>query len=162
MAVTITPAIAGWVLPEGARTGGIPSGFIGRAFAASLRWSVRNPIRSIALALVLPVLGFASLPLLTAQFFPGVDRDQFTIEVDLAPGTALNATRDVVETLDAALANTQGIESVTWVMGRSAPAFYYNIVGDRDGAPGFAHALIRTESPAATESILPDLQRNLP
>jgi multidrug efflux pump subunit AcrB len=67
---------------------------------------VTNPIRSIALALVLPVLGFASLPLLTAQFFPGVDRDQFTIEVDLAPGTALNATREVVATLDAALAET--------------------------------------------------------
>jgi multidrug efflux pump subunit AcrB len=162
VAVTITPAIAGWVLPEGARVGGIPSGLPGRLFAASLRWSVRNPIRSIALALVLPVLGFATLPLLTAQFFPGVERDQFTIEVDLAPGSALNATRDVVERLDAALAETPGIESVTWVIGRSAPAFYYNIVSGRDGAPGFAHALIRTQSPAATESILPDLQRTLP
>jgi multidrug efflux pump subunit AcrB len=162
VAITITPAIAGWALPEGARSGGMPSGALGRAFAASLRWSVRNPVRSIALALVLPVLGFASLPLLTAQFFPGVDRDQFTIEVDLAPGTALNATRGVVARLDDALAHTTGIESVTWVLGRSAPPFYYNIATGRDGAPGFAHALIRTESPAATETILRDLQRTLP
>jgi multidrug efflux pump subunit AcrB len=162
VAVTITPAIAGWVLPSEGWSGGIASGAMGRAFAASLRWSVRNPVRSIALSLVLPVLGFASLPLLTAQFFPGVDRDQFTIEVDLAPGSAMAATREVVATLDATLAETQGIESVTWVVGRSAPAFYYNIVGGRDGAPGFAHALIRTSSAAATEAILPDLQRRLP
>jgi multidrug efflux pump subunit AcrB len=162
VAITITPAIAGWVLPDGLRSGGIRSGQLGRAFAASLRWSVKNPLRSIALSLVLPVLGFASLPLLTAQFFPGVDRDQFTIEVDLAPGTAMTATGEVVATLDAALAATPGIESVTWVTGRSAPAFYYNIVTGRDGAPGFAHALIRTSSAEATEAILPELQRNLP
>ncbi len=165
VAVTITPAIAGWILPaarEGRRTGGVPSGMLGRAFAASLSWSVRNPIRSIALALVLPVLGFASLPLLTAQFFPGVDRDQFTIEVDLPPGTALRRTEAVIARLDAALAEQPEIESVTWVIGRSAPAFYYNIVSGRDGAPGFAHGLIRTSSSQATETILPRLQRTLP
>jgi multidrug efflux pump subunit AcrB len=144
------------------RSGGIPSGALGRAFAASLRWSVTNPIRSIALALVLPVLGFASLPLLTAQFFPGVDRDQFTIEVDMAPGTALNATREVVATLDAALAETPGIESVTWVLGRSAPAFYYNIVSGATARRASPMRLIRTASPEATETILPDLQRRLP
>lgn len=167
IAVTITPAIAGWLLPdrEGARgllANGLPSGLLGRAFAASLRLSVRNPIRSIALALVLPVLGFASLPLLTAQFFPGVDRDQFTIEVDLPPGTALAQTRAVVAELDRVLAATPEIESVTWVIGRSAPAFYYNISTGRDGAPGFAHALVRTASAEATEAILPQLQRELP
>lgn len=70
VAVTITPAIAGWILPAGSGgrlSGGLPSGPIGRVFSASLRWSVRNPIRSMALALVLPVLGFASLPLLTSD-----------------------------------------------------------------------------------------------
>src|SRR6056297_1597645 len=165
VAVTITPAIAGWILPAGSGgrlSGGLPSGPIGRVFSASLRWSVRNPIRSMALALVLPVLGFASLPLLTAQFFPGVDRDQFTIEVDLPPGTALALTQAVVARLDAALLNESDIESVSWSLGRSAPSFYYNIVGDRDAAPGHAQALIRTRSAGATEAILPRLQRDLP
>lgn len=165
VAVAITPAIAGWLLPDGAGgrfAGGLPSGALGRVFAASLRWSVSNPVRSIALSLVLPVLGFASLPLLTAQFFPGVDRDQFTVEVDMAPGTALTATQGVVARLDTALAGAPGIESVTWVVGRSAPAFYYNVVSDRDGAPGFAHALVRTSSADATAEILPLLQHDLP
>jgi multidrug efflux pump subunit AcrB len=123
---------------------------------------VTNPIRSIALALVLPVLGFASLPLLTAQFFPGVDRDQFTIEVDMAPGTALNATREVVATLDRALAETPGIESVTWVLGRSAPAFYYNIVSGGTARRASPMRLSGPPRPRRPRPSCRELQRDLP
>jgi multidrug efflux pump subunit AcrB len=108
------------------------------------------------------VLGFASLPLLTAQFFPGVDRDQFHVEVDLAPGSSLEATRAAVGALDAALAAQPEVRSVTWVLGRSAPAFYYNVTGGRDSAPAHAQALVTTASPEATEALLPRLQRELP
>ncbi len=166
IALTITPAIAGWLLPsheEGGILGsGIRSGLLGRVFRRTLRLSVDNPIRSIAVALVLPVMGFLSLPGLTAQFFPGVDRDQFHIEVDLAPGTGIERTQEVVAKLDRALLSEDGIESVTWTVGRSAPAFYYNIVSDRDAAPRFAHALIRTSSKETTEALLPRLQFELP
>ena len=113
VAVTITPAIAGRALPEGDAPGGLPAGAGGRLFAASLRWSGRNPVRSIALALVLPLMGFASLPLLSPQFLPSVDRDQFHVEVDLPPGTAIDRTREAVRRLDAALAAEPGIRSVT-------------------------------------------------
>ncbi|MEM7643687.1 MAG: efflux RND transporter permease subunit [Pseudomonadota bacterium] len=166
VAVTITPALAGWTMPLKGKgsilSNGIPAGPIGTLFAASLRWSVGNPVRSIALALILPVMGFASMPLLTAQFFPGVDRDQFHVEIDLPPGTGINRTQATVATLDAALRDTQGIETVTWTIGRSAPAFYYNIVGGREEAPGYAQALIRTADADTTEAILPNLQRTLP
>ncbi|MGR3467927.1 MAG: efflux RND transporter permease subunit, partial [Shimia sp.] len=166
VAVTITPALAGWVMPAEGRGGwlgrGVPSGPLGWLFAWSLRLALRNPVRSVALALVLPVLGFASLPLLTAQFCPGVDRDQFHIEVDLAPGSGIARTQATVAALDEALRGTEGIEDVTWMLGRSAPAFYYNITGGRDAAPRYAQALIRTASPQATEAVLPQLQRTLP
>ncbi len=166
VAVTITPAVAGWVLPEAGRGGawanGVPSGPVGRVFRASLALAARNPLRAIALSLVLPVLGFASLPLLTAQFFPGVDRDQFHVEIDMPPGTGIDRTRAVVAGLDAALRAAPEIESVVWTIGRSAPAFYYNITGGRDAAPRYAQALVRTASAEATEAVLPRLQRTLP
>lgn len=161
IALTITPALAGWLLPEGGRGAGLPSGLAGRAFHASLRWSVRNPVRSVALALVLPAMGFASFPTLTAQFFPGVDRDQFHIEVDLAPGAALSRTHALVEEMDALLRDTPGITRVAWTLGESAPAFYYNIVGSRQGAPGFAQALITTAAPEVTADLLDPLQTTL-
>lgn len=161
IAVTVTPALAGWILPNG-RGGGLPAGPFGSLFRWILELSARNPIRSMAVALILPVLGFASMPLLTAQFFPGVDRNQFFMELDMPSGTALAETERVVERLDAALRADERIESVTWTVGTSAPAFYYNITGGRDAAPRYAQALIRTASAAATEEILPTLQRTLP
>ncbi|MEL7026394.1 MAG: efflux RND transporter permease subunit [Pseudomonadota bacterium] len=160
VALAITPAIAGWFLSS-TKPGGIRSGLMGRAFRASLKWSVSNPIKSVALALVLPVMGFASFPTLTAQFFPGVDRDQFHIEVELQPGTSLDRTRNVAEAIDATLAGTDGIKQVVWVVGKSAPAFYYNIVGTRENEPSFAQALVTTDSPEATAAILSPLQADL-
>lgn len=161
IAITITPAIAGHLLPDTGKRGGVSGGFVAAMFKASLGWSLANPVRSIALALVLPVMGFLSLPTLTAQFFPGVDRDQFYVEVEMPPGTAISATQQTVATLDTALRNDERIAQIMWTIGGSAPAFYYNIVGARENAPGHAQALITTVSAQATEQLLPQLQREL-
>ncbi|MEL6235602.1 MAG: efflux RND transporter permease subunit, partial [Pseudomonadota bacterium] len=165
VAVTLTPAIAGWVLPAAGGSGMLSSGLqgarLGAAFSASLRLAIRNPLRAVALALVLPVLGFASMPLLSAQFFPGVDRDQFHVEVDLRAGAGIEETQAVVARLDAALREAPETRQIAWVLGRSAPAFYYNIVGARDNASRYAQALITTGSPAETEALLARLERDL-
>ncbi|MCA3450739.1 MAG: efflux RND transporter permease subunit [Rhodobacter sp.] len=161
VAITITPALSGLWLRQGDGAPADP-GLTMRVFRTLLSLSMANPVRTVALSLVLPVLGFLSLPLLTPQFFPGVDRDQFHIEVDLPPGTGIAETLRLVDGIDATLAAEDGIADVAWVVGRSAPAFYYNMVGDRDQAPAFAQALIRTDSPAATERLLARLQTSLP
>jgi len=161
VAVTITPAIAGRWLRMG---DGAPArdGMLMRGFRWLLALSMANPLRTVALSLVLPVIGFLSLPTLTPQFFPGVDRDQFHIEVDLPPGTGIAETMRIVREIDAKLTSEEDVLDVAWVVGRSAPAFYYNMVGDRDQAPAFAQALIRTASPAATARLLDEMQTNLP
>ena len=161
VAMTITPAIAGLMLRNDANNGGLHLPWIAKPFRATLAWSVANPVRSVALALVLPVTGFLSMPSLTAQFFPGVDRDQFYIELDMAPGTALSATTEEVERIDALLRADERVTSLVWVTGRSAPAFYYNILGGRENAPSYAQALVTTSSPEATEDIVTALQRDL-
>lgn len=161
VALTLTPAVAGhWLRrPAGAPR---PPGRLSRGLRAALALSLAHPLRSAALALVAPAVGFASLPGLTPQFFPGVDRDQFHIEVDLPPGAALDETLRVVRAIDARLGAQAGIEDVAWTIGRSAPAFYYNMVGNRDQAPGHAQALVRTASAAETARLLPVLQADLP
>ena len=163
IAVTVTPAIAGWAMPGSRETGLLRTGlrlpWLSRGFRRTLAWSLANPLAAIALALVLPVLGFLSLPLLTAQFFPGVDRDQLTIDLDLRVGASLAQTRAVVERLDRELLDASEVRSVTWTVGRSAPAFYYNIVGGREDAPRHAQALVTTVSPAATEALIRRLER---
>ncbi|MEN0000851.1 MAG: efflux RND transporter permease subunit [Pseudomonadota bacterium] len=165
IALTVTPAIAGWLMPAQGATNffnaGIPGGFIARLFARSLKLAVNNPVRAIAFALVLPVIGFASMPTLTAQFFPGVDRDQFYVELEMTGGTAITQTRQIVDRVDDLLRAEAGITSISWTIGRSGPAFYYNITGGREDAPGYAQALITTASPAATEELVTRLERTL-
>lgn len=165
VAVTLTPAIAGWAMPAAEKSNLLSSGLkipaLSNTFAATLRWAVRNPVRSVTFALVLPVLGFMSMPLLTAQFFPGVDRDQFHIEVDLRPGAAIGQTAQVVDRLDALLRDAPETRQVSWVIGKSAPAFYYNMAGGRDNAARFAEALVTTTSPEATETLIARLERTI-
>lgn len=165
IAVTVTPAIAGWLMPAQGKTNifnsGIPGGFLARFFQWTLHLAVRNPLRAIALSLVLPVMGFLSMPTLTAQFFPGTDRDQFYIEVDMPAGTAITQTKRLVERLDTKLRAEEQIKQIYWTIGKSAPAFYYNISTGRENAPGYAQALITTTSPAATEELVGRLERSL-
>ncbi|MES0880448.1 efflux RND transporter permease subunit [Roseibium sp. SCP14] len=165
VAVTLTAAIAGWVLPlkrqTGRQPGFRPASLLTVPFRFSLRLAMRNPASSVALSLVLPVIGFLSMPTLTAQFFPGVDRNQFHIEVELADGAAIASTAQTARAIDSYLAQLDGVEQVSWVIGKSAPAFYYNIVGARDRAPGFAQALVKTVSSKATSELVPQLQTAL-
>jgi multidrug efflux pump subunit AcrB len=160
IALTVTPAFAGWFIKSGGR-GGISIPALTRAFTASIRWSALNPAKSIALALILPVMGFAAFPTLTAQFFPGVDRDQFYLEVELPPGTALSGTAEVVRAIDAELLATDGIDRVYWTVGRSGPAFYYNITGGRSQEPGYAIAMITSDTAEDAARLVPPLQARL-
>ena len=165
VALTVTPALAGRFLSARPGAGplarGIGGGPVARVFAASIRASLAHPVKSIALALVLPVLGFAALPHLKPQFFPGVDRDQFHIEVQLPPGASIDRTGAVVARIDAILAAEADIAGRYWTIGRSAPAFYYNITGGRSREPAYAHGMITSASPEATARLVPDLQARL-
>ncbi|MEM6385578.1 MAG: efflux RND transporter permease subunit [Pseudomonadota bacterium] len=161
IALTVTPAIAGWVLPRastGRFSNGISIPFLGRVFEASIRLALNNPIRAIALSLILPVLGFAAFPTLTAQFFPGVERNQFYIEVDLPPGTAISDTAATVAEMDTLIRDDAETRSVYWTIGASGPAFYYNIVGNRSQEPGYAQAMVTTETDAAAARLVAELQ----
>ncbi len=168
LALTITPALAGFLLPDPDACGplrwwrsGIAGGRLSRAFGASLDLALRHRRLAVLAALILPVVGFGAFPTLTAQFFPGVDRDQLYVQVTLPEGAAIGKTHAVVRRADARLREFPEIRSAHWFLGESAPAFYYNMLANRDGMPEFAEALITTSSPQATEALIPALQKAL-
>ncbi len=160
VALTVTPALAGWFLKAG-KPSGIRLPALGRGFSSLIALSVRNPIRSIALALILPILGFAAFPTLTAQFFPGVERDQFYVEVDMPPGTSITETAAVSKQIDMRLTEYDGVDRVYWSIGKSGPAFYYNITGGRSAEPAYAQAMVKTETAEDAARIVPQLQATL-
>jgi len=177
IAMTLTAALAGRWLPADPSPSSLASGIpasqrhmrlsdrlaarTAARFRQLIALVVRYPLAAIALSLVLPLTGFLSIPSLVQQFFPGVERDQFHLELELGEGSTLTRTAEVAAAMDELVRAAPGIKQVSWVVGKSAPAFYYNLVGDRDRAPGYAQALIRTASPQATAQLVPQLQITL-
>lgn len=165
LAFTVTSAMAGWLLPSHARGGLLGNGVtiapLARLLEHAVRLALRHPRIAIAYALVLPVSGLFALPTLPEQFFPGAKRDQFYIDVVLAPGSPIAATRQAVLAVDEVVRADPEVTSLAWVIGASAPAFYYNMHSAQENAPNFARGLVTTADPEATDRLLADLQERL-
>ncbi|MEM6906531.1 MAG: efflux RND transporter permease subunit, partial [Pseudomonadota bacterium] len=128
LALTITPAVAGFLLPDRASRprwwrDGLQGGLVGRGFSRLLDLSLNWRGLALFAAAVPAIVGFLAFPTLKAQFFPEVSRDQFHIQIELANGTAIDRTAEVARAADRVLAEIDGIRKVQWVVGRSAPAF---------------------------------------
>lgn len=168
LALTITPALAGWLLPakgEGKSHAwyarGMKSGKIGVVFDRSVGWAISNRGTALFAALALPIVGLLSFPTLTSQFFPGVERDQFHIQMTLDGNASITETQAMTDRADAIIKARPEITSVTWVVGESAPSFYYNMLSNQEGVAAFAEALVTTVSEEATRDVIPRLQETL-
>ncbi len=167
LALSITPVLASWLLPRKPAKeshwwiGGASSGAAGDMLARSLDWSLRHPAAAIALALALPLTGFLSFPTLTAQFFPGTDRDQFYIQLKAANGRSIHDTAATARDIDTRLRNHPLIRRVDWSIGESVPAFYYNMYRFKEGIPSWAEALVLTHDENRTDDLIRQLQVEL-
>ena len=168
MALSVTPVLAAWMFNDRKELTADRHALaeeIGTYLTVTIRSAIimalLKPKRAMAAALVLPLLGLLSYPLLKPQFFPGVDRNQFHIQLKMAEGSAIKETRQHVEQATDVILKEPDVTNVTWVIGENAPAFYYNMIANQSNEPGFAEALVTTKSPAATEAMLDRLQRRL-
>jgi multidrug efflux pump subunit AcrB len=167
LAMVITPVLAAWLLPRHADgstrwyIGGANSGKMGEWLTSALDWSLRHPWAAIALSLSLPLTGFLTFPTLTAQFFPGTDRDQMYLQVKLADGRSIYDTQALVKRLDSKLRSDPMIRRVDWSIGESAPAFYYNMYRNKEGIASWAEALVLTRDENRTDDLIRRLQIEL-
>ncbi len=163
VALTVIPALSGRFLrPGGGRIDrGLELPRLSRWFQRSLDASLHRPWRSMALASVLPIAGFASAPGLPKQFFPPADRDQFHVELRLPASASIAATERATHTAEALLRSHPEVQRVDWFLGRSAPPFYYNMLQTEDGNPAFAQALVKVAAVKDVRALLPALQRQM-
>jgi multidrug efflux pump subunit AcrB len=165
VALFLAPALAA-LLPGGSdRQGwwsrGVALPWLTRGFAGSLRLILARPMLAVAIGLSLPVIGFAAMATIPQSFFPPADRDQFHLRVRLGPSASIQATEQVVAAMDAMVRAEPGVSRAFWFIGASAPTMYYNVIGNEDANPAFAEAIINTASIAATDRLIPRLQRML-
>ncbi len=158
---TVIAGIAGRFLRAGDTHTGIALPRLAKWFSGLLEMSLRRPRTSIALALVLPTLGFVAATQMPEQFFPPSDRDMFNVEVYLEPAASIAATRAVVQRMGPELESQEGVERVQWFVGGSAPSFYYNMMHANDQTPNFAQAMVTTRSFEDANRMIPQLQKQL-
>jgi multidrug efflux pump subunit AcrB len=140
---------------------GVQLEWLARLFRRSLETVLRFPRMAIFLLFLIPLTGFISAGQLKEQFFPPSDRDMFQIEMYLPAQTSIVETRRVSAEVSALLQNTPGVDSVQWFLGKSAPAFYYNMIGGQQGAPNFGQAMVSTHDFRIANRLIPQLQREL-
>ncbi len=165
VALLLAPALAALLPGSGEKPGwwshGLALPWLVRGFAGALRLVLARPMLSVAMGLSLPVIGFAAMATIPQSFFPPADRDQFHLRVRLGPAASIQTTEQVVTAMDALIRAEPGVKRAFWFIGASAPTMYYNVIGNEDANPAFAEAIINTASIAATDRLIPRLQRLL-
>lgn len=132
---SIGPSTAFW--NRGLSVGPL-QGIYKRTLSFCYRWSVVG----VLVGLALPLAGFLSATQLKEQFFPPSDRPQCELTVELASGTAMEQTEAVVRDVRGYLLQQPEVARTDWYVGRSTPAFYYNLIGTRQGASNYAQAMV--------------------
>ena len=165
LALAITPVLAARLLPDGDSQGfmqqGVTIGWISRGLAGSLDAALAYPKTAIICALMLPTIGILAFPTLTAQFFPGTDRDQLYIQVKLPNGRSIDETLATAKAMDTFVRQHPQVRRIDWTVGESAPAFYYNMYRKMDGVSTWAEALVLTHDAKKTDAAIRELQVQL-
>lgn len=142
-ALVITPAVAGTVLRRNPRPG---RGIIEPMAKWIARVSIRHPILVlVATAAIVSAEGYAA-GRVGFSFFPASDREQMVVMVEMPEGTHIRETDRLTRSLEAEVSKLEGVTSLTTVVGRSAPSFYYNIVR-APSSPHIAQIIVTTEGP---------------
>jgi len=165
LSLTVVAALAGRLLgripPTGSRkwwNHGIAFAGLSRFYRWSLEQATGKPLLAVVLTLMIPFAGFAVAGSLDKQFFPLVDRDQFQIEVEFSSDTAIAQTQRQVERASEMIREHSQVEAVHWVMGESAPKFYYNITGQRQNQSHYAEAMVQLQSGEGVQKLVQTVQ----
>jgi len=168
LSLTVIPALTAWADRLPSRHAdhrwwnqGISSRALVAGYRRTLEFVFGRPVRGILLGMLLPLIGYAAFPQLTEQFFPPSDRDQARVQLKLASHASIQRTlQRVGEVRDHLLADPN-VERVDWFLGRSAPAFYYNMLGTLEHASYYAEAMVTFASNDSVPATIRRLQRGL-
>jgi multidrug efflux pump subunit AcrB/outer membrane protein TolC/AcrR family transcriptional regulator len=138
-ALTVVPTLAGVVFtPEASRE----TPRVSRLSRLAPQ-VVERPGHILVAATILVLLSLSLLPRVQLQFFPGADRNQLILDVELAAGSHVDATDRAVRVVEDALIGRPDVVHVASFVGRPTPTFFYNLVGTATSA-NVAQMLVTT------------------
>lgn len=171
VSITIVPAMTAWFdrtrswergEPQRKRRwwrDGITIDFVSDGYRATVEAVLRFPPLGIFICLAPAVLGIYLTSTLPQQFFPPTERDQFQVTVNLPSEADIADTTEVTQRATEFILATEGVKSVTWVLGEPSPRVYYNAINNTQGVEGFATGWVQLDSNERTHEIVDDIQR---
>ncbi|MCG8315674.1 MAG: efflux RND transporter permease subunit [Pseudomonadales bacterium] len=150
ISVVVLPLVAFYWLKPGKQKP-VP----GSLWVANKVIALNNRYRWFPLIAVVGLLGFSfSLaPYVKMEFFPGADRNQMVIDLELPAGTPVSHTLAVSERLEQQLQSRSDVISVMRSVGMTGFRFYYNL-GAAPSAPNRARLMVNTVEPGANHKII--------
>ena len=106
----VTPLLAAYLMRDGGKEH--HEGPIIKGYTRLITWSVRHRIATVALGLVVFALSIWSMKLLPAGFLPPEDNGRILIAFELPPGSRLDDTRAVAQTITAKLKQRPEVRNV--------------------------------------------------
>ena len=166
LSLTVVPALVGLlggVGAEGPRWAreGVSPGPLARPYRFALRLMLDHPVVAMLFAAFLPTLGFLVSSRLPEQFFPPAERDQMRVVIELPPAAGFDQTAALTGRVDAVLRADEAITHTTWLIGRNAPKFYYNMMTGREGSSNFAECLVQLGATQKSFDHVHELQASL-
>lgn len=119
--------------------------------------------RKTVVAATLLLLGlsvFAMAQLVQKQFFPGSDRPEVLVSVNLPQGSAIGSTEATVHRLEAILAGMPEVRTLSSYVGAGAPRFFISANPEQPD-PAFAKLIAIGHDAAARNRIMDELQRRI-
>ena len=113
-----------FILPDKLKGHGHEPSRFARAFHTVLDRLLRMKYAVIAATAGLFVAALLGMQLVQQQFFPSSDRPELLVDVTLPQGSSINATRKVVDDLEAILKTDPDVERWSFYIGSGAIRFY--------------------------------------
>lgn len=173
LSMTIVPAMAGWFdrtrgwergearRPRRWWRDGIAIDVVSDGYRATIEAVLRFPPLGIFIAAAPAVLGLVLVGTLPLQFFPPTERDQFQVVVNMPFEADIAETAIVTRQASNLILETEGVKSVTWVLGEPSPRVYYNAINNTQGVEGFASGWVQLDSSSRTREVVDDIQRRM-
>ena len=165
VAVTFTPYLGVKMLPKlTAHAGGhaaMYQGPIYRRLRGVVTWCVRRRKTVVLLtvaALALSIVGMATG--VQKQFFPGSDRPEVLISVNLPQGSSVVATNAAVAKVEALLNPMPEVKSLSTYVGAGAPRFFISANPEQPN-PAFAKVLAIGHNAKDRDAILKKMEEHI-
>lgn len=115
---------------------------ISGSYTRILHWSLRHPLTTLGIALVIFVGSLMLFPVVGFSLFPKSEKPQFLINIETPNSTSLYETDRIARYVEGELKKEKDITYFTTNVGKGNPRIYYNVIA-RSESPNFAQFYVQ-------------------